>query len=215
MKVKLLKKSFFILFFLPLFFLTSCKSNSLPIPGQNKVILKNIHAEYMKLGDTYASLEKYSEAINYYKQAWEDKDLYNSCFYKIAQCYVYLSDWSHALPMYKDLLELDPENNSLKASVAYIYSMSGDMKNALAMYKELIAVQGNDEKIQENYLAIILGDEKFFEENKVEFEESFKLFKNNFPENNNLEIFQKKYDSYSEKLNKDKKDSIDSKNEKK
>lgn len=204
---KLLLKSLFgisLVFLLPVLFFTSCKSTSSVIPGEQRILLENLYIEYSKLGDAYFSLEKYSEAITYYQKAMEDKELYWPCYYKVAKCYVYNSDWNHALEMYKTLLEKDPENSSLKASIAYIHSMRSDFDDALKIYDELLLLQPNNEKYIENYLAIILGNEKIFTENREKFDKSFSFFKENFAKNTNITIFQKKYDEYAEKLDKDK-----------
>ena len=181
---------------LPLIFL-SCKSTDVPIPGQSTVILKNVYIEYEKLGDSYFSSEKYTEAISAYKKASEDKTLYWNCYYKIAKSYVFMSDWSNALPMYKELLSRDPENSSLKASIAYIYSMVGDYEAALSSYKEILSQQPKDEKYRENYLAIILSDKEIFENNKQDFDKSFQSFKKDYPENTNISIFEERYNKYT------------------
>ena len=187
-------------------FLTSCKSNSSLIPGEQRILLKNLYIEYAKLGDAYFSIEKYSDAINYYKKAMEDKDLYWSSYYKVAKCYVYNSDWNHALEMYETLLSKDPENSSLKASIAYIYSMSAQYEKALSIYDELLQIQPNNEKYLENSLAIILGSEEVFKTNREKFETTFASFKENYTKNTNITIFQTKYDEYVEKLDGPKED---------
>ena len=206
---KLLLKSLFsvnLLLLMPALFLTSCKSTSSIIPGEQRILLENLYIEYSKLGDAYFSLEKYSEAITYYQKAMEDKELYWPCYYKVAKCYVYNSDWNHALEMYKTLLEKDPENSSLKASIAYIHSMRGDFEEALIIYDELLLLQPNNEKFIENYLAVCLGNEKILIANREKFDKTFNFFKENFAKNTNITIFQKKYDEYVEKLDKDKKE---------
>ena len=212
MKIKLnksLKTTLFtisFLFLLPVSLLTGCKSSSSLIPGEQTILLKNLYIEYAKLGDAYIAIEKYSDAINFYKKAMEEKELYWPCFYKVAKCYVYNSDWNHALEMYEKLLEKDPDNSSLKASIAYIYSMSGQYIKALDIYKELLILQPNNEKFIENYLAIMLGNEDIFKENRTNFEDKFQFFKDNFTKNSNITTFQKKYDEYVEKLDGKKKD---------
>lgn len=188
-------KTFLLFILLPAIFF-SCKSSDIPIPGQSTVIQKNVHIEYEKLGDSYFAMENYNEAIRSYNIAKEDKSLYWNCYYKIAKSYVFMSDWGNALPMYEELLSKDPENSSLKASIAYIYSMVGDYEASLSLYKEIIAQQPKDEKYRENYLAIILSDKKIFTENKEEFEDTFSLFKKDYPENENIKLFEERYNEY-------------------
>ena len=213
---KLLLKTLFsasFIFLLPVFFLTSCKSTSSIIPGEQRILLDNLFIEYSKLGDAYFGLAKYSEAITYYQKAMEDKELYWPCYYKVAKCYVYNSDWNHALEMYKTLLEKDSENSSLKASIAYIHSMRGNFEEALIIYDELLLLQPNNEKFIENYLAISLGNEKIFTDNREKFDKTFNFFKENFAKNSNITIFQKKYDEYVEKLDKEKEEDKSSRTE--
>lgn len=174
----------------------SCKSTEVPIPGQSSIVLQNVYKEYVKLGDSYYSIEKYNDAIDCYKIALEDKSLYWPCYYKIAKSYVLMSDWGNALTMFETLLENDPDNSSLKASIAYIYSMAGDFNSALKYYDEIIQKQPTDEKYLENYLAILLSDKNIFIENKDDFEKSFDSFKKNFPKNENIELFNKTYEEF-------------------
>ena len=191
------------LLFLSVESLTCCKSNSVPIPGQQKVLLKNLYIEYSKVGDAYFDVQRYSDAIDFYQKAMEE--LYWQCYYKIAKCYVFTSQWSDALEMFEILLEKDPENSSLKASIAYIYSMSGELENALNIYKDLLKIQPNNEDYIENFLAVVLGNKELFTTNKSEFEQLFSFFKENYSKNENIKIFQEKYDSYVTPPEKEKK----------
>lgn len=184
---------------LPLFFLNSCTSTSLPIPGQSQIITQNIYIEYMKLGDSYMSLEKYSNAIDCYKKAWEDKKLYWTCYYKIAKCYVNTSDWGKALTMFEELLQQDNSNLTLKASMAYVYSKSGNFDKALEIYNDLLTQLPNDEKYLENYINVVLTSKELFEKNQNNFESNFEKLKKDYPENKNISIFQEKINSYTNK----------------
>lgn len=185
--------------FIPFFFLSGCNSTTFLIPGQKKAVINNLYAEYFNIGNAYFDLEKYDNAIVYYKKVLESSELYNAAYYKIGQCYVYKSDWANALPIYEDLLFADPENGSLKASVAYIYSMQGQFESALSIYEDLLNEQPNNEKYLENYLAIILSERNIFLENEKAFEEAFNQLKTNFPNNKNIKSFQERYESYLEK----------------
>ena len=212
MKIKIKYLSIFI-FFLSIIIFPSCKSNSFPILGQNKVFQNNLYKEYLNLGNGYYEIERYNEAIKFYEKVLEDKELGKTAYYKIAQCYSHLSDWSHALPMYEKMLSEDPENQSLKASIAYINSMVGDTDKALLLYKELLGIQPSNITYLENYLAIILSDIEIFKENRVTFEEIFKSLKENYPKNKNIEVFQKKYEKLVEKFSEETENKEESSND--
>ena len=176
--------------------LTSCATTgiSVPVPGQGSIKTRNIYAEYYTLGDSYFNLEEYRRAAEYYELAMRKKDQYWAAYYKLAKCYVFTSDWNNALPMYKKMLERDPENASLKASLAYIYSMKGDFKNSVIIYEELLEEQPKNQDYLENYLAVLLADEKKFEKkNAVKFIEVYESLKTEYPENKNLDRFEEKY----------------------
>ena len=175
---------------------TSCATMgiSVPVPGQGSIKTRNIYAEYYTLGDSYFNLEEYRRAAEYYELAMRKKDQYWAAYYKLAKCYVFTSDWNNALPMYKKILERDPENASLKASLAYIYSMKGDFKNSVIIYEELLEEQPKNQDYLENYLAVLLADEKKFEKkNAVKFIEVYESLKTEYPENKNLDRFEEKY----------------------
>lgn len=176
--------------------ITSCATKTLtvPVPGQGEVKVSNIYAEYYMLGDSYFKLEEYKKASEYYELAMRKKDQYWASYYKLAKCYVYISDWNSALPMYKTILERDPENASLKASIAYIYTMQGDFKKAVKIYEALIQEPPKNQDYLENYLALLLADNKKFEKkNAKKFIETYETLKTEYPENKNLEKFDDEY----------------------
>ena len=122
------------------------------------------------------------------------KEQYWAAYYKLAKCYVFTSDWDNALPMYKKILERDSENASLKASLAYIYSMQGNFKHSIAVYEELLQAQPHSQEYLENYLAVLIADNKKFEKkNAVKFTTAYDTLKTEYPENKNLQTFEDKY----------------------
>ena len=193
-----LRKSFWAktLVYAAVFFLSSCASTklSVPVPGKEEVKAKNIYVEYYLLGETYYKLEDYKKAAEYYSVAMQKKDQYWAAFYKLAKCYVFTSNWTDAIPMYQIMLERDPENASIKASLAYIYSMKGDFKNSIFIYEELLQSQPNNQEYLENYLAVLIADNKKFEKkNAAKFVAAYDSLKENYPENKNLKTFEDKY----------------------
>ena len=174
----------------------SCVTNNItvPVPGQNAKKTNNIYAEYYTIGDTYFKLEDYKKAAEYYELAMKKKDQYWAAYYKLAKCYVFSSDWNNALPMYKKILERDPENQSLKASLAYIYSMRGDFNKSVLIYEELLNEQADNQDFLENYLAVLIADNKKFEKkNAQKFTAAYESLKESYPENKNLKTFEDKY----------------------
>ena len=174
---------------------TSCASNPvLPVPGQKEVQKRNIYVEYYNLGESYYKLENYTKAAEYYELALNKKDQYWAAYYKLGKCYVYSSNWNSALPVYKNILKRDPENSSIKASLAYIYSMQGDFKNSAIIYEELLTQQPDNQEFLENYLAVLLADNKKFEKKNAEkFTSAYENLKTVYPENKNLKTFEDKY----------------------
>lgn len=185
-----------ILFFFSLILNFSCNSKPIPIPGDNGEVIQDIYNAYLVFGDEYFKLENYPQAIKYYKLSMQNKKLYWISYYKLAKSYVLSSDWVNALPMYEKMLKRDPQNDSLKASVAYIQAMMGDLKKAQEIYKELLVIQSDNKEYKENYLAILLSEEKFFNENKTEFDQLFELYKTDYPDDKNVEKFNTKYKTY-------------------
>jgi tetratricopeptide (TPR) repeat protein len=183
-----------VIFFTALLFSCASTELSVPVPGQGAVKTRNIYAEYFTLGDSYYKLEDYKKAAEYYELAMKKKEQYWAAYYKLAKCYVFTSDWDNALPMYKKILERDPENASLKASLAYIYSMQGNFKHSIAVYEELLQAQPHNQEYLENYLAVLIADNKKFEKkNAVKFTTAYDTLKTEYPENKNLQTFEDKY----------------------
>lgn len=191
---------FFSKFFLFLFslLLFSCKSAPLPVPGEDNAKRSNIYSEYYNLGERYLKLEDYSNALKYFELAMKNKNIYWAAYYKKAKCHVYLNDWNNALPMYKTLLKRDNENTSIKASIAYIYCMQNDIQNAQKLYIELLDIEPTNKDYLENYLALLLQNEKNFKVNINDFEKKLELLREINPNSDNLIIIEKKYNDFKE-----------------
>lgn len=194
---------FFSKFFLFLFslLLFSCKSAPLPVPGETTAKKINIYTEYFNIAESYFKIEDYNNALKYYELAMQNKKNYWAAYYKKAKCYVYLNDWANSLPMYKTLLKRDKENTSLKASIAYIYCMQNEVKNATECYLELLEIEPTNKSYLENFIALLLSDEKNLEDNKNEIEQRLNVLKENYPDSENTTKLQQKYDELFPKEN--------------
>lgn len=175
-KIKYLSVIFFLLFII------SCNTTGkLTLFGSEKQVIDNLYIEYMNIGDVYYSLEKYDKAIEYYKKASENDDLYWSCFYKLAKTYALSSNWAEASVSFEKLLERDPENSNLKASLAYIKALNGQVEEAKKIYEELIEQFPENQLFLENYIAIL-----FLEKNIAEIAVPLSVLKDLFPESANI-----------------------------
>ena len=176
-------------------FIFSCKSSAhFPIPGEKKVTQAALHAEYLSLADAYAELEKYDKAIQYYKLAMHDKNLYWNALYKLGRAYALSKNWGDAKDAYEKLLKRDPQNMSLKLSLAYIQAMSGDLEKAKSAYESLIREQQENETPLVNYIVILLAQEEI-----DAAAAQLTLLKERFPENASISEFEKRIDDAREK----------------
>lgn len=192
-KIKNKKLVFFskcILFICSILFF-SCASNSISSDNKNLEAIQNIYIEYQNIADTFVTQEKYDKAINYYKLALENKDTYWNVYYKLAKTYVLQKSWADAEPMFKTLLKRDPSNSNIKISLAYVYSLNGSLEEAKEIYKELIEIYPEVKDYLENYISILIVEEKF--EDMII---SFDLLKEKFPDSDKISIFDKEYEKY-------------------
>lgn len=189
-----LKKSYWVslLTLILILFSNGCTS----IPGKEDDKITNIYIEYLNIGDIYFNLEKYTEAIPYYKLAMQNKKVYWGAYYKLAKCYVYTSDWNNALSMYKKLLNKDKENNSLKANIAYIYLMQGNFNKAEFIYSDLLLKEPDNKAFLENYIALLLSNEiKIKQPEYLEkYNTYISVYEDKYPDDENLNKFKTKYD---------------------
>ena len=156
--------------FLLAFALTNCAaSGGLLVPGQNKIILKNLATEYYNVAEAYLGVKNYAKAAEYYKLAMRDENLYYQAYYKMGRAYALAKDWDNALTVYTDLLSRDPENGELASSIAYITAMKGNTDEAFSQYRALIEKNPNDQTLLENYLSLLvdtgrgeLAEEQYF-----------------------------------------------------
>ncbi|MBR4180296.1 MAG: tetratricopeptide repeat protein [Treponema sp.] len=144
----------------------------------------------MNLADAYYELEKYDKAVSYYKAAMENKDIYWTAYYKLARCYVYQSKWDTAQTSYETLLKRDPKNNSLKSSLAYIYAMNGNVEKSTVMYKELIESNPDQSEYLENYICLLLAQDK-----KDEAKTQFDILAEKYPASKKIEELSKQFEA--------------------
>lgn len=193
--------------------LASCASNSLRVPGETSIILKNLASEYYTVAEGFMEIKNYTKAIEYYKLAMRNEDLYLPAYYKLARCYVFAKDWDNAVKSYKYLIELDKDNTVLKTSLAYISAMRGDVDDAIMQYRELIKTNPYDENLLESLVALLINVGR-----GEDAEESFFILKEKFPDNKQIASFAQQLSEIVDNFDADKKTSLeapDSESEKK
>ena len=173
---------FFLCFFC--FSLFACSSNTFHVPGESRIILKNIATEYYTIAEGYMELKKYDKAAEYYKLAMRNEDLYMTAYYKLARSYALAKDWEKANEAYTVLLKHDKDNKMLKMSLAYITAMRGDTEKALVQYHDLLSESPYDANILESYVALLIYAKK-----SAEAEEYFFILKEKFPDNKQIASF--------------------------
>lgn len=169
------------------FLLSSCASSSLRIPGETKIILKNLAAEYNNIGDGYMGIKNYTKAAEYYEMAMRDKELYLSVYYKLARAYALGKNYDKAIESYHYLLSLDEANTALKSSLAYIYAMKGDYDEAIRRYKILVEENPYEQTFVENYTKLLINIGR-----AEEAEPYYYLIKEKFPGSSLLPTFAQK-----------------------
>lgn len=137
--------------------LSSCTSQyGLSVPGQDRIIIKNLSIEYYNIAEAYMDVKKYAQAADYYRLAMRDKTLYVQSYYKLGRAYALSQDWDNALAVYTDLLTRDKDNIDLQQSVVYIVAMRGDIDDALQQYRELLQQYPNNQTLRENYVSLLV-----------------------------------------------------------
>ena len=54
------------------------------MPGESRLVRRNIDEEYFAIAETYKSQENYSKAVSYYEKVLLNEDLHDSAYYEIA-----------------------------------------------------------------------------------------------------------------------------------
>ena len=166
------------LFCASFFSLTSCTSQyGLTVPGQSRIIIKNLSLEYYNIAEAYVENKNYAKAAEYYKLAMREKTLYMQAYYKMGRSYALAKDWENAYTVYSDLLSRDSSNTDLQLSLIYIKAMKGDVDEALLDYKALFEAYPNNQTVLENYISLLV------ETGKGELAEAqLKVLKETFPD---------------------------------
>ena len=180
--------------------LSSCASSSLRVPGESRIILKNLANEYYTLADGFLEIKNYTKAAEYYKLAMRNEDLYLAASYKLARCYALAKDWEKATEAYSFLLNLDKDNVQLKTSLAYITVMSGKIDDGILQYQELLTQNPYNENLLESYVALLINVGR-----GEDAEESFFTLKEKFPDNKQITSFAQQLSEIVDNFDADKK----------
>ena len=180
--------------------LSSCASSSLRVPGESRIILKNLANEYYTLADGFLEIKNYTKAAEYYKLAMRNEDLYLAASYKLARCYALAKDWEKATEAYSFLLNLDKDNVQLKTSLAYITVMSGKIDDGILQYQELLTQNPYNENLLESYVELLINVGR-----GEDAEESFFTLKEKFPDNKQITSFAQQLSEIVDNFDADKK----------
>lgn len=187
----------------------SCKSaTGVRIPGEEKIRIENITAEYFQIAKAYQDLKNYSKAIEYYNLAMSDSKFYDSSLYQIGVCYVFTKDWENAENIFKELLKKDPDNISLQSSIAYIKANSGKVNEAAELYMQICEKNPSDVAYLKNYISVLIACE-----NLDEAERQLLKLKENFPDEQSITTIEKKVADLADKLKPKKEETEDSVNQ--
>lgn len=177
-------------------FLSSCES--FRVPGESKLILKNISNEYYNIAEGYFGIKNYSKAAEYYKLAMRNKDYYLTSYYKLARAYAMAQDWDSAQSCYEELLKRDSDNTTLKVSIAYVTAMRGETDKAIEQFKSLNETNPYDEQILSNYIALLL-----FVERAEDAEIQYRALKEKFPDNAKIKDYAKRLSELTDNFSDD------------
>ena len=144
------------------FSFSSCRSiKDMSVPGESRLVRRNIDEEYFAIAETYKSQENYSKAVSYYEKVLLNEALHDSAYYEIALCNVYLKKWDEARKSFITILKRDTDNMSLKLCLAYIEAMRGDLEKAEDMYARICTEYPDELEPMQNYINILIAMEKY------------------------------------------------------
>lgn len=173
----------------------SCSSGRVTVPGESKVIERNINQEYFSIAEIYKSSKNYEKAIEYYEKVLGTKEHHEVAFYQIALCNVYLGKWAEARKSFIRLLKKDRENISLKSSLAYIEAMNGNFKKAERMYENIYSQNPNDSDVLVNLINVLIERKKY-----AYAKERLVLLEDKFPDDSHINDLKTKLSELTEDL---------------
>jgi tetratricopeptide (TPR) repeat protein len=99
-------------------------------------------------GNNFFDLEKFPEAIEYYKKALDvDPDNAQSNF-KVGEILRLLEKFPEAIEYYKKALDVDPDNLEIMAGTAHAYGCTDEKQIAIDYYDKILKIEPNNMEIQ-------------------------------------------------------------------
>lgn len=112
-------------------------------------------AEYMVLAEGYAGLEKYDQALFFYKKASTEPSYKNAALYGMGRIYALTENWKEAVSVFASLYEQEPENEILISAYAYALVAAGDGERALPLYAEMMRTHPDDARFAVDYVELL------------------------------------------------------------
>lgn len=186
-------KRLFCAVFISFIFFSCNTSAHFPVPGESEVKKNNMYVEYLNIANTYMELEKFDKAIEFYSKAVKYRPLYWTCMYKLGRAQALSKNYKEARKIYNKLLKRDRNNVDLQISLAYLYAMEGKISSSIAIYEYLCSNNPGNADILVNFINVLISD------NQIDYAGlKFEDLKNTFPDNENIESFQKKFDEFED-----------------
>ena len=126
------------------------------IPGENAKKTQSLYREFYSLGQEYETVKKYDRAISCYEKACQDRELYDSAYYRIGVCAVQQKDWLKAEQVFSYFVKKDSENTTMLLSLAYVQAQLGHVDKAAATYEMLYLSDSSNPSVLKNYCAVLI-----------------------------------------------------------
>lgn len=165
--------------------LTIVSCNTIMIPGEKGLRMRNLYTEYYELAKGYTEIKKYDKAIECYEHALKDKTIKKAAYYEIACCYAKTEEYDKASKMFYELLKNDPANIDLRQSYAYCRLMSGRIEVAIDIYEQILWEEPDLKAPRRNYIAALIAKD-MIEEAKAQFN----IFCQKFPDDDAISDFE-------------------------
>lgn len=115
---------------------------------------------YNIIGASYASLEKYDDAIDYYQKSIKIKPEYPETYNNLGNVFKYKKNLDKAILYYKKALKYKPNFAEVYINLAVTYRLIGDLKKSLSSCKKSIKINPSLSSAYNNMGVVLmeLGD---------------------------------------------------------
>jgi|GEM_PF-1836498 len=154
---------------------------------------------YYNMGNSFAFLQKYDDAIIQYKKAIEIKPKYHEAWNNLGNSFAFLQKYDDAIIQYKKAIEIKPKYHEAWNNLGIVYAKLEEYAQAILAYKKAIETKPDDHEAWNN-LGSAYAESQDYAQAILAYKKAIEIKPDDHKAWNNLGIAYAKLEEYAQAI---------------